>query len=117
MNHSTLSADASLAAVPHAGARPPGWPGRGRPRPGRARPRPFGFSGWAFEPQVVEANVKRFMAQYSGHCGEYTPLDLQLYEEKMVALFSANTQPDAFYVRDTALGAWVEAGGSSRSTA
>ena len=41
---------------------------------------------------------------------DYTPLDLQLYNEKMVALFNAGTQPDAFYVRDTNLGAWVEAG-------
>ena len=41
---------------------------------------------------------------------EYTPLDLQLYNEKMVALFNAGTQPDAYYVRDTNLGAWVEAG-------
>ena len=40
----------------------------------------------------------------------YTPLDLQLYPEKMVALFNAGTQGDAFYVRDTHLGAWVEAG-------
>ena len=40
----------------------------------------------------------------------YTPLDLQLYPEKMVALFNASTQADAFYVRDTHLGAWVEAG-------
>ena len=28
----------------------------------------------------------------------------------MVALFNARTQADAFYVRDTNLGAWVEAG-------
>ena len=41
---------------------------------------------------------------------DYTPLDLQLYNEKMVALFNAGTQPDAFYVRDINLGAWVEAG-------
>lgn len=68
------------------------------------------FSGWAFEPQVVEANVKRFMEQNPDVAVAYTPLDLQLYEEKMVALFNARAQPDAFYVRDTALGAWVEAG-------
>lgn len=68
------------------------------------------FSGWAFEPQVVEANVNRFMQQNPDIKVEYTPLDLQLYEEKMVALFNASAQPDSFYVRDTALGAWVEAG-------
>src|SRR6059058_4767720 len=68
------------------------------------------FSGWAFEPQVVEANVKRFMEHNPDIKVEYTPLDLQLYNEKMVALFNAGTQPDAYYVRDINLGAWVEAG-------
>jgi multiple sugar transport system substrate-binding protein len=68
------------------------------------------FAGWAFEPQVVEANVKRFMEQNPDIKVQYEPLDLQLYNEKMVALFNAGTQPDAYYVRDTNLGAWVEAG-------
>src|SRR5215471_6642855 len=70
----------------------------------------IGFQGWAFEPQVVEASVKRFMAENPDIKVVYTPLDLQLYPEKMVALFNAGTQGDAFYVRDTHLGAWVEAG-------
>ena len=74
------------------------------------QPVTIGFAGWAFEPQVVEASVKRFMAENPGIRVNYTPLDLQLYPEKMVALFNAGTQPDAFYVRDTHLGAWVEAG-------
>ena len=78
-------------------------------RPASAQAK-IGFAGWAFEPQVVDANVKRFTSQYPDVSVTYTPLDLQLYEEKMVALFNANSQPDAFYVRDTALGAWVEAG-------
>ena len=68
------------------------------------------FSGWAFEPQVVEVNVKRFMEQNPDVKVDFVPLDMQLYNEKMVALFNAGTQPDAFYVRDTNLGAWVEAG-------
>jgi multiple sugar transport system substrate-binding protein len=68
------------------------------------------FAGWAFEPQVVEANLKRFMEQNPDIKVDYTPLDLQLYNEKMVALFNAGSQGDAFYVRDTNLGAWVEAG-------
>ncbi len=68
------------------------------------------FAGWAFEPQVVEANVKRFMEQNPEIRVDYTPLDLQLYNEKMVALFNAGSQGDAFYIRDTNLGAWVEAG-------
>jgi ABC-type glycerol-3-phosphate transport system substrate-binding protein len=40
----------------------------------------------------------------------YTPLDLQLNNEKMVALFNAKAQADAFYVHDSNLGAWVEVG-------
>jgi ABC-type glycerol-3-phosphate transport system substrate-binding protein len=68
------------------------------------------FQGWAFEPQVVEGLVKEFMAENPGIQVQYTPLDLQLYNEKMVALFNAGTQGDAFYVRDTNLGAWVDAG-------
>jgi len=57
-----------------------------------AAPASVNFSGWAFEPQVVEANVKRFMEQNPDVQVNYTPLDLQLYNEKMVALFSANTR-------------------------
>jgi ABC-type glycerol-3-phosphate transport system substrate-binding protein len=79
------------------------------PRPAAAA-QTVRFSGWAFEPQVVEANAKRFMEQYPDIKVEYTPLDLQLYNEKMVALFNAGTQPDCYYVRDINLGAWVEAG-------
>jgi multiple sugar transport system substrate-binding protein len=79
-------------------------------RSAQAAPTTISFAGWAFEPQVVEANVKRFMEQNPDIRVEYTPLDLQLYNEKMVALFNAGSQPDAFYVRDTNLGAWVEAG-------
>ena len=80
------------------------------PRPAAAAPTVVRFAGWAFEPQVVEANAKRFMEQYPDIKVEYTPLDLQLYNEKMVALFNAGTQPDCYYVRDINLGAWVEAG-------
>ena len=79
-------------------------------RPARAEQTTVTFAGWAFEPQVVEANVKRLMDQNSDLKVNYTPLDLQLYKEKMIALFNAGTQPDCFYVRDTDLGAWVEAG-------
>ena len=86
-----------------------GLAGPGR-RPGRRAADDRPFAGWAFEPQVVEANVKRFMEQYPDIKVEYTPLDLQLYNEKMVALFNAGTQPDCYYVRDINLGAWVEAG-------
>jgi multiple sugar transport system substrate-binding protein len=79
-------------------------------RTARAADTPVTFAGWAFEPQVVEANVKIFAQQNPDVKVSYTPLDLQLYNEKMVALFNAKAQADAFYVRDTNLGAWVEAG-------
>ena len=79
-------------------------------RTARAAETPVTFAGWAFEPQVVEANVKVFAQQNPDIKVNYTPLDLQLYNEKMVALFNAKAPPDAFYVRDTNLGAWVEAG-------
>jgi multiple sugar transport system substrate-binding protein len=68
------------------------------------------FSGWAFEPQVVEQRLQQFMAENPDIHVNYTPLDMQLYSEKMIALFNAGSQPDAFYVRDTDLGAWVDAG-------
>jgi multiple sugar transport system substrate-binding protein len=68
------------------------------------------FAGWAFEPQVTEADIKIFMQQNPDLDVAYTPLDMQSYNQKMIAQFNAGTQPDAFYVRDTDLGAWVEAG-------
>jgi multiple sugar transport system substrate-binding protein len=87
-----------------------GLPGSGLFTPARAAQTTVTFAGWAFEPQVVEASLKRFAEQNADIKVDYTPLDLQLYNEKMIALFNAGSQPDAFYVRDTNLGAWVEAG-------
>jgi ABC-type glycerol-3-phosphate transport system substrate-binding protein len=87
-----------------------GLAGTGLIRPAHAAETTVTFAGWAFEPQVVEANVQRFMEQNPDIEVNYTPLDLQLYNEKMVALFNAGAEPDAFYVRDINLGAWVEAG-------
>ena len=87
-----------------------GFARAGLVRPARAAETTVTFAGWAFEPQVVEANVQRFMEQNPAIEVNYTPLDLQLYNEKMVALFNAGAEPDAFYVRDINLGAWVEAG-------
>ena len=76
----------------------------------RRRLSTIGFQGWAFEPQVVEASVKRFMAENPDiKVGLHAARSAAL-PEKMVALFNAGTQGDAFYVRDTHLGAWVEAG-------
>ena len=100
----TFLKGAAIAGLGTAAAHMPRWAGAA------AAQTSVRFSGWAFEPQVVEANVKRFMEQNPDVKVAYEPLDLQLYNEKMVALFNAGTQPDAYYVRDTNLGAWVEAG-------
>jgi multiple sugar transport system substrate-binding protein len=96
-----LNRRALLAGVAMAAA---GLPVRAAPQ---AR---VSFSGWAFEPQVTEADVKVFMQQNPDITVDYTPLDMQSYNQKMIALFVANAPPDAFYIRDTDLGAWVEAG-------
>ncbi len=52
------------------------------------------FSGWAFEPQVTEADVKLFMQQNPDISVGYTPLDMQSYNQKMIALFVAGSQPE-----------------------
>ncbi len=70
----------------------------------------IGLQGWGFEPQVVEANIQRFLSQNPDLSVEYTPLDTMLYTEKMLSLFGAGAQADVLYVRDSFLGAWVEAG-------
>src|SRR5437773_2526122 len=44
-------------------------------RPARAAETTVTFSGWSFEPQVVEANVKVFMRQQPDSRVNYTPLD------------------------------------------
>src|SRR3981081_4468788 len=49
------------------------------------------FAGWAFEPQVVEQRLKQFMAENPSIRVNYTPLDMQLYSEKMIALFNAGS--------------------------
>jgi multiple sugar transport system substrate-binding protein len=84
--------------------------GLGLMSPARAAETSVRFAGWAFEPQVVEQRLRQFMAENPDIKVNYSPLDMQLYSEKMIALFKAGSQPDAFYVRDTDLGAWVDAG-------
>src|SRR5439155_6715817 len=63
--------------------------GAGLARPALAADKTVRFAGWAFEPQVVEGLVKQFMTENPDVQVNYTPLDLQLYAEKMVALFNA----------------------------
>src|SRR5215207_1353046 len=76
------------------------------------------FAGWAFEPQVVEANLKRFTEQNPDVKVDYTPLDLQLYNEKMVALFNAGSQGDAPSISAIPISApGSRRDGCSRSTA
>src|SRR5215510_2324812 len=103
-NNASISRRSFLYGAASAGI---GFAGPGLVGRAEAQQSTVSFAGWAFEPQVVEANVKRFMEQNKDLNVKYTPLDLQLYNEKMVALINANNEPDCFYVRDTNLGAWV----------
>ena len=51
------------------------------------------FAGWAFEPQVVEANVKRFMEQNPDLKVVCTPLDLNLFAAILTSTIAAKTLP------------------------
>ena len=72
--------------------------------PPRPDPGTVIFRGWAYEPDLVRANLKRL---------EYPPVDFQPiagnYHDKMVALFVAKTAMDVCYVRDNDFAEWVEA--------
>jgi multiple sugar transport system substrate-binding protein len=65
---------------------------------------------WNFEPQEVEANVRRFMDENPDLQVEHSPIERQFYNEKMVALFTSQTPMDVVYVNDVDFAAWVEAG-------
>jgi len=73
-------------------------------------PPPLKLVSWIFEPQEVEANLKRFMEQNPDLSVEHSPIERQFYNEKMVAQFTAQTSMDVVYVSDVDFAAWVEAG-------
>lgn len=68
------------------------------------------FEGWNYEPALVEQNLKRFMELNPDIKVEYTPIEGSQYRQKIVAEFTAGTQPDALYVRDDYFAGWVTAG-------
>jgi multiple sugar transport system substrate-binding protein len=68
------------------------------------------FQGWDFESQLVQQNVDRFMQLHPAIKVEYTPITSAQYVQKMVAEYTAGSQPDALYVYDDSLAGWVTAG-------
>lgn len=65
--------------------------------------------GWAYEPDLVRANLARFARQPGAPPVDYAPLSGN-YHDKMVALFVARTPLDVVYVRDDFFAEWVQAG-------
>lgn len=68
------------------------------------------FEGWNYEPPLVEQNLQRFMELNPDIKVEYTPIEGSQYRQKIVAEFTAGTEPDALYVRDDYFAGWVTAG-------
>jgi multiple sugar transport system substrate-binding protein len=74
-----------------------------------ADPRALVLRGWAYEPDLVRLNLKRY-ARYAPEARiDYAPVSGS-YHDKMVAQFVANTDLDLIYVRDDFFAEWVEAG-------
>jgi multiple sugar transport system substrate-binding protein len=67
------------------------------------------FRGWAYEPDLVRANLERFQALYPGRGIDYEAVSGN-FHDKMVALFVAKTPLDCCYVRDDNFAEWVQAG-------
>jgi multiple sugar transport system substrate-binding protein len=67
------------------------------------------FRGWAYEPDLVRANLARFSRFAPEVKIDYAPVS-GAYHDKMVAQFVAKTDLDLVYVRDEHLAEWIEAG-------
>src|SRR5262245_15454092 len=67
------------------------------------------FQGWDFESALVQQNVDRFQKLHKDIKVEYTPITSAQYVQKTVAQFTGGTEPDALYVYDDSLAAWVGA--------
>jgi multiple sugar transport system substrate-binding protein len=65
--------------------------------------------GWAYEPDLVRANLSRFASLAPDIRVDYAPVSGN-YHDKMVAQFVAKTDLDLIYVRDDHFAEWVEAG-------
>ena len=67
------------------------------------------FEGWDYEANLVQQNLDRFSQQNSIKVN-YTPITSAQYVQKVVAEFTGGGGPDALYVYDDSLAAWVEGG-------
>jgi multiple sugar transport system substrate-binding protein len=68
------------------------------------------FQGWDFESALVEQNIDRFMKRNPDIKVDYTPITSAQYVQKIVAEYTGENGPDALYVYDDSLAAWVGAG-------
>lgn len=66
------------------------------------------FQGWDFEANLAKQNVDRFVQRNPAIKVNYTPITSAQYVQKMNAQFTAGTGPDALYVYDDSLAAWVD---------
>lgn len=65
------------------------------------------FEGWDYEAALVQQNLDRFTTNSSVKV-DYTPITSAQYVQKVVAEFTGGGGPDALYVYDDSLAAWVE---------
>ncbi|TCC23433.1 extracellular solute-binding protein [Kribbella speibonae] len=65
------------------------------------------FEGWDYEAALVQQNLDRF-TKTSNVKVNYTPITSAQYVQKVVAEFTGGGGPDALYVYDDSLAAWVE---------
>ncbi|GAB3928747.1 extracellular solute-binding protein [Kribbella albertanoniae] len=65
------------------------------------------FEGWDYEATLVQQNLDRF-TKTSNIKVNYTPITSAQYVQKVVAEFTGGGGPDALYVYDDSLAAWVE---------
>jgi multiple sugar transport system substrate-binding protein len=68
------------------------------------------FQGWDFESALVQQNIDRFMKRNPDIDVDYTPVTSAQYVQKIVAEYTGKNEPDALYVYDDSLAAWVGAG-------
>jgi multiple sugar transport system substrate-binding protein len=65
------------------------------------------FEGWDYEASLVQQNLDNF-TKTSNIKVNYTPITSAQYVQKVVAEFTGGGGPDALYVYDDSLAAWVE---------
>lgn len=68
------------------------------------------FQGWDFKANEVQENLDHFVQVNPGISVKYTPIISAQYIQKMVAEFTAGSQPDGLYIYDDSMAGWVTAG-------